>query len=83
MTFRDHHVEYKKQDAYHQLIGQDHTNTINYEKMMNKAITGLYEYFHCEKIKSNTDTYYPHTVVSHFLNIENFGKLLETYNKLK
>ena len=55
-------------------MGQDHTNTLNYEDMMNKALTGLYEYFQCEKIKSNTDIYYPHTVVSHFLNIENFGK---------
>ena len=63
-------------------MGQDHTNTLNYESMMNKALTGLYEYFQCEKIKSNTDIYYPHTVVSHFLNIENFGKIyINTYTQ--
>ena len=38
---------------------------------------GLYEFFECDRIKSDTAHWYPHTMVTAFMPPENFGFIEE------
>lgn len=63
ISIRYHETEYRNQDAYGELVGRDKTNTHLFIRLKDQAVTDLYTLFDCDKIKSDTATWYPHALV--------------------